>query len=33
MQYTFFNKNIKLFDFNYNENNKTIDKIIEIINS
>lgn len=33
MRYTFFNKNIKLFDFNYNENNKTIDKIIEIINS
>lgn len=33
MRYTFMNKNIKLFEFNYNENSKTIDKIIEITNS
>lgn len=33
MRYTFMNKNQKLFDFNYNENSKTIDEIVEIWNA
>lgn len=32
MRYTFLNKNQELFDFNYNEKNKTIDKILKIKN-
>lgn len=33
MRFTFMNKNKKLFDFNYNDGNKTIDEILEVENS